>query len=571
MRLSAITLSMCLIGAVSVSSYPIGGSESESKPTNTNRKLLRSSNVDEDDGPEPLQDSPTQKQSNGATKAPKVGSNRGSPVSIDEVATPELVRQSAKYWKERNSKFPPKKPEAGGPKREARLLKVSDIYQSKKSQDSQTQKQSGGVINTPKKGLSRGSSVSTGSGGATSTGSHRAQESRGSALGQTQGAIPKSSSTNRRLLRSSNVDENDGPKPLQDPPTQKQSGGATTTPKNRLSRGSSVSAGPNGAIGTDAYQAQESRGSALGQTQGAVPKSSNTNRRLLRSSNVDENDGPKPLQDPPTQKQSGGATNAPKNRLSRGSSVSAGPNGAIGTGTHQAQESRGSTLGQTKGADSSTPSSSASKSTSPDLPGKPINPQEKKEPIPTPTPIVPISTISDEAPEVPTVREFLALASPGAPSRDRQEQAFRLFLHLNKPERLDENENLYTLTRIQRPRTKRIEQEKMMVYFESTYGIKQTTKDLRECERKISSFPGSNPSLASKYSKAKMSQTKAIEGEAPTDDDEGQKLIESCLAIRGQFLSVQTQSKRAWSDLTEEQRTFYGYIKSKIIHMTFKF
>ncbi|KAH6571281.1 hypothetical protein BASA62_003982 [Batrachochytrium salamandrivorans] len=468
MRLSAITLSMCLIGAISVSSYPIGGSESESKPTNTNRKLLRSSNVDEDDGPEPLQDLPTQKQSNGATKAPK----------------------------------------------------------------------SGGVINTPKKGLSRGSSVSTGSGGATSTGSHRAQESRGSALGQTQGAIPKSSSTNRRLLRSSNVDENDGPKPLQDPPTQKQSGGATTTPKNRLSRGSSVSAGPNGAIGTDAYQAQESRGSALGQTQGAVPKSSNTNRRLLRSSNVDENDGPKPLQDPPTQKQSGGATNAPKNRLSRGSSVSAGPNGAIGTGTHQAQESRGSTLGQTKGADSSTPSSSASK---------------------------------NEAPEVPTVREFLALASPGAPSRDRQEQAFRLFLHLNKPERLDENENLYTLTRIQRPRTKRIEQEKMMVYFESTYGIKQTTKDLRECERKISSFPGSNPSLASKYSKAKMSQTKAIEGEAPTDDDEGQKLIESCLAIRGQFLSVQTQSKRAWSDLTEEQRTFYGYIKSKIIHMTFKF
>ncbi|KAH6602044.1 hypothetical protein BASA61_001510 [Batrachochytrium salamandrivorans] len=568
MRLSVITLSMCLIGAISVSSYPIGGSESESKPTNTNRKLLRSSNVDEDDGPEPLKDLPTQKQSNGATKASKVGSNRGSSSSTGEIETSDLAKQSAKYWKERNSKFPPKKPEADGPKREARLLSVSDVYQSKKSQDSQTQKQSGGDTTTPKKGLSRGSSVSTGSGGATSTGSHQTKDSKGSALGQTQGAIPKSSNTNRRLLRSSNVDEDDGPKPLQDPPTQKQSGGATNAPKNRLSRGSSVSAGPNGAIGTDAYQAQESQGSALGQTQGAIPKSSNTNRRLLRSSNVDENDGPKPLQDPPTQKQSGGATNAPKKGLSRGSSVSAGPNGAIGTGTHQAQESRGSTLGQTKGADSSTPNSSASKSTNPDLPGKRPNSQENKEPISTP---VPISTISDEAPEVPTVREFLALAGPGAPSRDRQEQAFRLFLHLNKPERQDENENLYTLTRIQRPRTKRIEQEKMMVYFESTYGIKQTTKDLRECERKISSFPGSNPSLASQYSKAKTSQTKAIEKEAPTDDDEGQKLIESCLTIRGQFLSVQTQSRQAWSDLTEEQRTFYGYIKSKIIHMTFKF
>ncbi|KAH9272856.1 hypothetical protein BASA83_004744 [Batrachochytrium salamandrivorans] len=365
--------------------------------------------------------------------------------------------------------------------------------------------------------------------------------------------------------------DDDKSKPLQDPQTQEQNNEDITTPKKGFNPDSSGPAGADMNIDTDGHQTKESKSSTLGQTKGAAPKEDTIKpKETTKSSSTwyvdSDNDKSKPPQNPQTQKQNNEIINTPKNRLSRGSSVSAGPNGAIGTGTHQAQESRGSTLGQTKGADSSTPSSSASKSTNPDLPGKPINPQENKEPISTP---IPISTISDEAPEVPTVREFLALAGPGAPSRDRQEQAFRLFSLLNKP-RL-QSVLIVTLERISEPEKERIEQEKMAAYFGSTYQIKQANQNLMECERKIFSFPGSNPSLASKYSKAKTSQTKAIEKEALTDEEEGQYLIESCLAIRGQFLYVQSQSKHAWLELTEDQKRFYRYIKPRITHMMFKF
>ncbi|KAH6571272.1 hypothetical protein BASA62_003973 [Batrachochytrium salamandrivorans] len=282
-------------------------------------------------------------------------------------------------------------------------------------------------------------------------------------------------------------------------------------------------------------------------------------------SNISDDDGPKPLQDPPTQKQSGGAINAPKVGSNRGSSgptgAAVGPNGAISTDGHQAKDNKDSTLGQTKGADSSTPNSSALEDIDPDLPGELIDPQEKKRPIPTPTP-------SKPTPEVTTVHEFLALDNPKVPLSHRQEIAFKLFSLLNKP--VTRDGKVYLLTKINTPEKERIEQESMVAYFGSTYQIKQETTNLRECEKKIFSFPTSGPSLASKYSEAKKSQTKAVKRESLTDDDEGQKLIDRCLTIRGQFLSAQSKSKQAWLELTEEQRRFYDYIKPVTKNMIFQ-
>ncbi|KAH6571032.1 hypothetical protein BASA62_004081 [Batrachochytrium salamandrivorans] len=110
-------------------------------------------------------------------------------------------------------------------------------------------------------------------------------------------------------------------------------------------------------------------------------------------------------------------------------------------------------------------------------------------------------------------------------------------------------------------RKERIEQEKMAAFFGSTYQIKQKAKDLRECERKIFSFRTSGQSLVSQYSEAKKSQTKTIEKRALTDEEEGQYLIESCLTIRGESLSAEAESKRAWSELTDDQKRFYEYLK----------
>ncbi|KAH9250366.1 hypothetical protein BASA81_011845 [Batrachochytrium salamandrivorans] len=405
---------------------------------------------------------------------------------------------------------------------------------------------------------------------AISTGSHLTKESKGSALDQTKGAAPKEDSlkptkTTQNPSTWYMGSDDDKSKPLQDPQTQEQNNEDITTPKKGFNPDLSGPTSLDMNIDTDGHQTKESKGSALGQTKGAAPKEDTLKpKETTKSSSTwyvdSDNDKPKPPQSPPTQKQSNGVIKTPKKGFNPDSSVSAGPNGAIGTDTHRAQEGKDSTHSQAKGADSSIPNSLALESTNSDLPGKPINPQEKKGPIPTPisTPI-PISTISDEAPEVATVREFLALGGSGAPSRNRQEQAFRLFSLLNNP-RL-QGDNLYILTRISEPEKERIEQEKMAAYFVSTYDIKQANQNLLKCEREIFSFPGSGPSLASKYFEAKKSQTKAFEKRALTDEEEGQYLIERCLTIRGESLSAEAESKRAWSELTDDQKRFYEYLK----------
>ncbi|KAH6582413.1 hypothetical protein BASA50_004259 [Batrachochytrium salamandrivorans] len=167
-----------------------------------------------------------------------------------------------------------------------------------------------------------------------------------------------------------------------------------------------------------------------------------------------------------------------------------------------------------------------------------------------------------------SVHEFLALDNLRMPLRNRQEIAFKLFSRLNNPEH--KGDNKYTLTKIKTPEKERIEQENMVAYFGSTYHIKKKNQKLLTCEREILSFPGSGPSLALKYSKAKKSQNEAVEKRALTDEEEGQKLIDRCLTIRGQSLSAQSQLKQAWSDLTEEQIRFYDYIKPMVKNLMFK-
>ncbi|KAH9250376.1 hypothetical protein BASA81_011856 [Batrachochytrium salamandrivorans] len=553
------------------------------------KRLFRSSNVYDNKGPKPLRVPPIQKQNNREITTPKVGFNPdlSGPAGLDmAISTGSHQTKESKGSALGQTKGAAPK---GGLLKPTETTKSSSTWyvdsdndKPKPPQSPPTQKQSNGVIKTPKKESNSGSSSST---GPTSldmnidTDGHQTKESKSSTLGQTKGADPKEDTlkptkTTKSSSKLTSVSDNDKPKPPQSPPTQKQSNGVIKTPKKESNSGSSVSTGPTSLdmnIDTDGHQTKESKSSALGQTKGAAPKEDTlkpkeTNRRLLRSSNVDENDKPKPSQDPPTQKQSGGAINTPKVGSKHGSSgptgAAVGPNGAIDTGSHQAKESKDSTLGQTKGADSSIPDSLTLESTNPDLPGQLIDPQEKKRPIPTPTP-------SKKIPEVTTVHEFLALDNLRMPSRNRQEIAFKLFTRLNKPKL--QGDNLYILTRISEPEKERIEQENMVEYFELSHRVKKKNQKLLTCEREILSFPGSGPSLASKYSEAKKSQTKTIKKRALTDEEEGEYLIHRCLITRGKLLSAQSQSKQAWSKLTDEQIRFYDYIKPLIKNLTFKF
>ncbi|KAH6562145.1 hypothetical protein BASA62_009352 [Batrachochytrium salamandrivorans] len=523
MRLSAIALSMYLIGTVSANPHPTLGPEYEGvsescryilnrwfngeckhssgkveyhkedtpKPTESTQGSSKSLSVSDDDKPKEPQDPQPEEQSNEDTTTPKKGPSRGSPVSIGEVATPDLIKQSVKYWEERNEKFPPGKTKADGPKREVKLLTSSDLSEPNEPQDSPTQEQSGEVTTAPNAEFNHDSSSFTG-----------------------------------------------------------------------------ASTGPDGAIGTDDHLEEESQGSALGQTKIEAPKGGSLEpeesiHNPYESLSVSDLSEPKEPQDSPTQEQSGEVITAPNTGSNHDSSVSTGaatgPDGAIGTGAHQAKESQGSALDLAKGADSSIPDSLALESTNLNLPGKRPNTRKRGGRYPT---------TSNDIPKVTNVREFLALDDSEVLSKSRKEEALKLFFYLNKP--TSRNGRLYTLTRISEPEKESIEQEKMAAYFESTYEVKQANQNLLKCEREIFSFPGSNPSLASKYSKAKTSQTKAIEKRALTDEEEGEYLIHLCLTARGKLLFAQSKSEQAWLKLTEEQKGLYRYIKSSITHMIFQ-
>ncbi|KAH6571271.1 hypothetical protein BASA62_003972 [Batrachochytrium salamandrivorans] len=348
------------------------------------------------------------------------------------------------------------------------------------------------------------------------------------------------------------------------------------------------SSGPAGldmSISTGSHQTKESKGSALGQTKVGPLKSKESIQGTSKSSaikgrvEVPPEDSYKPTET--TKKQFQWSKLKGKNEPPKGGSLepkeftqdqstcstgaAAVPNGAIDTGSHQTKDNNKSALGQAKGADSSIPNSLALESTNPDLPGQLIDSQEKKKPIPNPTP-------SESTPEVASVREFLALGDSGVSLKNRQAGALKLFLHLNKP--VKRNENLYTLQVIETPEKEKIEQGNMMTYFESTYKIKKKNQKLLTCERDIFSFPTTGPSLASKYFEAKKSQTKsqtkAIEKRALTDEEEGEYLIHLCLTARGKLLSAQSESRQTWLELTEDQKKFYQYLKPVTTHMIFQ-
>ncbi|KAH6562216.1 hypothetical protein BASA50_004855 [Batrachochytrium salamandrivorans] len=406
----------------------------------------------------------------------------------------------------------------------------------------QPQKQNNEVIKTPKKGFNPASSGPAGLDMSISTGSHQTKESKGSALGQTKEdslepeESAKSSSKSSAIKGRVEVPPEDSYKPTE------------TTKKP--------------------FQWSKLKGNN-GSSKGGSLKPTKTTQGSSKSSSVSGDDGPKKTQDPPTQKQNNEVITAPKVGSNRGSSSSTGaaavPNGAIDTGSHQTKDNNKSALGQAKGADSSIPNSLALESTNPDLPGQLIDSQEKKKPIPNPTP-------SESTPEVASVREFLALGDSGVSLKNRQAGALKLFLHLNKP--VKRNENLYTLQVIETPEKEKIEQGNMMTYFESTYKIKKKNQKLLTCERDIFSFPTTGPSLASKYFEAKKSQTKsqtkAIEKRALTDEEEGEYLIHLCLTARGKLLSAQSESRQTWLELTEDQKKFYQYLKPVTTHMIFQ-
>ncbi|KAH6562218.1 hypothetical protein BASA60_011198 [Batrachochytrium salamandrivorans] len=620
---------------MSVSSYPIGGSESEFKPTETTKSSSTwYAGSDSNKGGEvsPEDSSKPKKTKKGLFKWFRSKKEVGEPK--EDPSKPKKTKKRLFEWlgskkeagepKEDSPK--PKEPTKKlfkwfGPKRKVKTSTEttkssstwyagSDDDKPKEPQDPPTQKQSGEVITTPKKGFNRGSSSSTGASTGSDmyidTGSHQTKDNNKSTLGQTKvGAskedLLKPEESTKSSSKSSNVSDNDKPKEPQDPPTQKQSNEDITTPKKESKHGSS---GPTGAstgsdmyIDTGSHQTKNNNKSTLGQTKVAAlkedslepeesakssSKSSAIKERVevppedsykptettkkpfqwsklkgnngsskggslepkestqgsSKLSNISDDDGPKPLQDPPTQKQSGGAINAPKVGSNRGSSgptgAAVGPNGAIST----------------------------DEDIDPDLPGELIDPQEKKRPIPTPA-------TSSKIPEVTSVHDFLALDNLRMPLRHRQEIAFKLFSLLNNPKY--KGGNKYILTRIPEPEKERIEQENMVEYFGLSYRVKKKNQKLLTCEREILSFPGSGPSLALKYSEAKKSQTKTIEKRALTDEEEGEYLIYRCLTTRGKLLSAQTQSRQAWSKLTDEQTRFYDYIKPMIKNLILQF
>ncbi|KAH9250365.1 hypothetical protein BASA81_011844 [Batrachochytrium salamandrivorans] len=224
MKLSAIALSMCLIGAISVSSYPIGGSESESKSPNTNRKLLKWS------------------RPKGKVEDPKGG-----------LLKPTETTKSSSTW-----------------------YTDSDDDQPKSLEDLPTQKQNNRDIKTPKKRVNPDLSGPAGLDMNISIDSHQTRGNRGSALSQTKGGSlkPKGSTPGSSTWYADSDDE--GPKSLEAPPIQKQNSRNIKNSRKRVNPDLSGPSGLDMSISTESHQTTKKKKYGFGRTKGGLlePKES---------------------------------------------------------------------------------------------------------------------------------------------------------------------------------------------------------------------------------------------------------------------------------------------------------
>ncbi|KAH9266924.1 hypothetical protein BASA83_010277 [Batrachochytrium salamandrivorans] len=259
MRLSVITLPICLIGAISANPHPTGrsGSESVSESEScgngldcesngmysnsggktkvpkgdsfsykeTTKGLFKLSSVSDVHEPKELQHPPTQEQSDEVIATPEAGSDRGTSDSISASAISDMTKKTDIYWELKNKELEFRQTKLETMNRVVELLKKSDIYkpkeatkssstwctgsdahEPKESQHPPTQEQSGEVIATPEAGSDCGASDSTGasaiSGVAGKVKTYWEGRNRKLALRQT-----KSETMNRvvRLLKKSDI------------------------------------------------------------------------------------------------------------------------------------------------------------------------------------------------------------------------------------------------------------------------------------------------------------------------------------------------------------------------------
>ncbi|KAH6571024.1 hypothetical protein BASA62_004073 [Batrachochytrium salamandrivorans] len=263
MRLSAIALSMCLIGAISANPHPTGGSESESescrsklghwingmckhsggkvevpkgdssKPKGASKglfKLFKTSNIHQ---PKEPQDLPTQEHTNEVLATIDMEPNHGSPGSTDTSTGPdEAIKAEARQTKK--NKWP-----AFGRTKIDKAFNALMIGLEEDPSD---------YIDT-----------STGPDEAIKPDVYRTKKNKWPAFGRT---------------KASDIHQ---PKESRDPPTQEQVDKAFNALMIGLEEDPSdyidTSTGSDGAIKADVHRTKDNKGSALGQTKGADPKS----------------------------------------------------------------------------------------------------------------------------------------------------------------------------------------------------------------------------------------------------------------------------------------------------------
>ncbi|KAH6589426.1 hypothetical protein BASA50_010079 [Batrachochytrium salamandrivorans] len=238
MRLSAISLSMYLIGTISASPYPAGGSGSVSESTEPVKSAFKWFRGFDTHNPKGPHDPQTQEHDNENTTTSNVGPEHDSPGFTDiflgpdedintEVGSTEENGYSTsgqtqakdhKGTTQRSSKLSGIKRKLEIPKGYLRKPKrtpqslstwylSSDTDKPKEPQDTQTQEQSNENITTPNVGPEHDSSDSTGaatgSDEATNTNVHQEEKSEGSTAEQTQAEVHKGS--NQRSSKLSGI------------------------------------------------------------------------------------------------------------------------------------------------------------------------------------------------------------------------------------------------------------------------------------------------------------------------------------------------------------------------------
>ncbi|KAH6567599.1 hypothetical protein BASA60_008976 [Batrachochytrium salamandrivorans] len=225
MRLSAISLSMYLIGTISASPYPAGGSGSVSEstePVKSAFKWFRGFGINK---PKEPQDTQTQEHDNEDTTTSNVGPEHDPPGFTDvflgpdedinaevgsteesEDFTPGQIQTRITKKTRQNLKELPRdhlyglnlKKASKSPKNACSDLKGLPRSHLYEPQDTQTQEQSDEDITTPNVGPEHDSSDSTGaatgSDEATNTDVHQEEENEGSTAEQTQAEVHREES-----------------------------------------------------------------------------------------------------------------------------------------------------------------------------------------------------------------------------------------------------------------------------------------------------------------------------------------------------------------------------------------